>query len=163
MGNVPSISEPYSMTSSVIIRAPPAAVWAQLADFGGVHKWAPTVKRSQLTSKVEAGVGCARSCEIAGMGTTNEVVTEWDEERVLGYRVGAMGPMASGHSSWRLSASPGGTKVTTSLRYGLRWGPVGRAIHAIMMRRMIRKTLASTQEGLKRRLEVDRSLEETGT
>lgn len=149
----PATTKPYALSASVVIHAPPAAIWAVLADFGNVHQWAPTVKRAHLTSKAKSGIGCARNCTIGGMGHTDEVVTEWENEKALSYTVSAMGPMAEGLSSWRLSPSSGGTKVTTSVGYRLRWGPVGRLMHKVMMRRMLKKTLEATQEGLKRRVE----------
>jgi hypothetical protein len=62
------------------INAPKGKVREILADFSGIHKWAPLVTNSTpITSNYNNGLGCKRSCEIQNMGSICERVTEWNE------------------------------------------------------------------------------------
>lgn len=88
------------------INAPKEKVWKILADFSGIHKWAPLVTDSTSTTSNNNGLGCERSCEIQNMGSIHERVTEWNEGE--GYRVEvATVPgtaVKSGFTSWLLES-----------------------------------------------------------
>jgi len=60
------------------IPAPPQAVWDVLADFPNISQWNSGVKTSHATGPVE-GVGAMRHCDLAPLGSLEEVVSAWDE------------------------------------------------------------------------------------
>lgn len=116
---------PYVIRAEQRVAAPPAAVWAVLADFGNIHRWSPTVTASRLTSTATAGPGCSRACDIRGMGRIDETVTAWDEGRGFTYEATPLGPMGVARNRWTVAAAPGGSVVSVELSYGLRFGMVG--------------------------------------
>jgi len=83
-------------------------VWEILSDFIGIDKWAPLVVNSAATTKPTAtptcGIGCERSCEIQGMGSIHERVTEWDEGNGFTVEIEPMPvtPVRSGLAIWSL-------------------------------------------------------------
>ena len=52
-------------------------VWAVLADFGGVSKWAPTITESRSLTEANGGVGARRTCTHVKMVVIEEVIVEW--------------------------------------------------------------------------------------
>jgi len=86
------------------INAPKEKVWEILADFSGIHKWAPLVTNSISITSANNGLGCERSCEIQNMGSLRERVIEWNEGE--GYKVEVATipgtPVKSGFTSWLL-------------------------------------------------------------
>lgn len=74
-----------------IVDASPAEAWAVLADYGGVHAYAPVVTASDLVGdSPETGLDCVRSCDLSFQGrdvTIKERVFAWDEGRSYTYTV----------------------------------------------------------------------------
>jgi uncharacterized protein YndB with AHSA1/START domain len=87
-----------------LINAPKEKVWEILADFSGIHKWAPLVVNSTSITSDNSGPRCERSCEIQNMGSIRELVIEWNEGE--GYKVEVATipgtPVKSGFTSWLL-------------------------------------------------------------
>jgi hypothetical protein len=52
-----------------------------------------------------------------------------------------LGPMGTARNRWTVVAAPGGSLVTIELAYRLRWGVVGRAVHALVMRRKLARLM----------------------
>lgn len=67
-----------SITVQRTIPASPQAVWDVLADFPNISQWNSGVKTSHATGPVE-GVGAMRHCELAPLGSLEEVVSAWEE------------------------------------------------------------------------------------
>ncbi len=132
---------PYVIRAEQRVAAPPAAVWAVLADFGNVHRWSPTVTASRLTSTAAAGPGCSRACDIRGMGRIEETVTAWDEGRGFTYVATPLGPMGAARNRWTVTAVPGGSVVAVEFAYRLRYGVLGRALHALAMRKKLARLM----------------------
>ena len=106
---------------TIEIDAPPAAVWAVLADFGAISQWVPLVGHSCLTTARGDGVGATRRVQIARQ-TLLERVTTWKPGRLLTYTVEGLPPMAGiPLTTWELTPSGDGTRVrlTTALDTGV--------------------------------------------
>jgi hypothetical protein len=67
----------YEVESEIIIDASTAAVWGVLKEFGSVSDWAPAVSKSFYLDSQTSGVGAGRHCDIDGIGSIDEVVTDW--------------------------------------------------------------------------------------
>ena len=57
-------------------------------------------------------------------------------------------------STWSVKSQGDKTLVNTELRYGLRWGPLGALMNALIMRRKLEQGLANSLEGLKHHVET---------
>jgi len=132
---------PYVLRAEQRVAAAPAAVWAVLADFGNVHRWSPSVAASRLTSTATTGPGCSRACDVRGLGRIEETVTEWTDGRGFAYVATPLGPLGASRNRWTVAAVPGGSVVEVELAYRVRYGVLGRALHALVMRRKLARLM----------------------
>lgn len=90
------------VVATLTIRQPATAVWALLADFGAIGRWAPNVDHSCLTTSTADGVGATRRIQ-SGRTTVLETVTDWEPERRLAYSITGLPPaIRSVTNTWRL-------------------------------------------------------------
>jgi uncharacterized protein YndB with AHSA1/START domain len=60
----------HEISRTITVEAPPARVWELIGDFGGIHRWNPSVARPQLVPDRPAEPGTVR---IFGSGTSAEL------------------------------------------------------------------------------------------
>lgn len=63
------------------------------------------------------------------------------------------GPYARWHHEHRFEAADGGTRVTDTVTYALPFGPMGRLVHALFVRRQLESIFTFRQERLPELLE----------
>lgn len=115
------------------IEAAPEALFAVLADFGGIAEWARFIEHSSLLTEQTSGIGATRRVQMARQ-TVVETVTVWDEPRELAYTIDGLPPMVGAVGNrWTLVPSRGGTTVSLTTRI-----EPGRLPH----RRLIAKKVA---------------------
>lgn len=97
------------------IARPVHEVWAALADFGSIARWASDVDHSCLLTEQHVGVGTARRVQV-GRITLVERVTAWepDPPSTLAYEIEGL-PAALGRVSNRWSLEPTGDGTTATL------------------------------------------------
>lgn len=99
------------ITETIEIAAPVADVWAVLADFESIARWAPNVAHSSLTTGRCDGVGAGRRVQV-GRNALIEVVITWEPEQTLAYELSGLPPIVrSVVNEWRLE--PAGMHTTT--------------------------------------------------
>lgn len=104
------------IAETVSIARPPEDVWAALADFGGISRWAPGVDHSCLTAEQREGVGAQRRVQV-GRNAFLERVVEWEPGHRLAYLIEGLPPVVrSVTNSWELEGSGHSTTVTLSSR-----------------------------------------------
>lgn len=138
----------------------PEDIWAVLADFGGISRWAPNVDHSCLATSQREGAGTVRRVQV-GRNALLERVVEWEPGEGLAYAIEGLPPVVrSVGNTWSLEADSGATRVT--LRTRVDTGPrppqqlVARAIGRVMG-----KASVQMLAGLKAHLEEAQS-EEVG-
>jgi uncharacterized protein YndB with AHSA1/START domain len=127
----------------VHVDAPPEEVWAVLADFDHISRWAPDVDHSSpLTSQTE-GIGTVRRVQV-GRTVLVERVTEWDPPRALAYDLEGLPPVVGGATNrWVLRPDGAGTDVTLTSTVDPGARPAGRLVAPLVARK-----LAKAGEGL---------------
>lgn len=143
-----------TITRRRTIDAPPAEVWATLADFGNIAVWAPDVDHSCLTTSDDDPLQTTRRVQ-AGSNTLLEDVIVWQPPERLAYRLRGLPPMAGDVTTeWRLAdaATAGRTdvSVTTTVAGGPR--PPQRIIARVLAVRLGRaadRLLAGLAEHLR--------------
>lgn len=129
-----SRSTTASVERSITIDATPAAVWAVLADLGGISRWAPNVDHSWALD--EPGVGAARRIQ-AGRLTVIERVIAWQPTTALAYTIDGLPPVVRRVvNEWTLTASGGGTAVTLTSTVDAGARPPQRLIARIVAGRL---------------------------
>lgn len=138
------------VTVSHNLSSPVATVWAKLADFGGVHRFAAEIESSPINSGTPStGVGAERKCSLYDGNILQERITEFEENERLGVDVfESTMPLSTANARFELAPTPGGCRLTLTFDYQVKYGLVGMALDAIMMRRMMTKNFGALLRAL---------------
>jgi len=132
----------------------PAAVWAALADFGDISRWAPNVEHSCLTTGQAEGAGAVRRVQV-GRNALLERVVEWEPGHRLSYAIEGMPPVVrSVTNTWQLDGSDGSTAVTLTTRIDTGPRPPQQVV-ARVFGRVLAKASREMLTGLKTSLEAE--------
>jgi ligand-binding SRPBCC domain-containing protein len=138
----------------VTIAAPPKAVWALLADFGGVADWAPYMRVSKLVGQQATGAGTRRAMRHAWGFRFEECVTQWHDGKGYAFDVlKAPFPLRDVKEAWAMGAEEGRTVVSTQVRYRVYLGLIGLILDWLLVRFVVRREMRSGLAGLKRHAE----------
>lgn len=107
--------------------APPAAVWAVLADFPNLAGIWSGLRGSRAIGAQTRGVGARRQVDLKPVGSLVETVTAWEQGRTLATenQPSALVPMKQAAARVSLDPDGDGTAITFDYRYVPRGGPVG--------------------------------------
>ncbi len=140
-----------NVTVSRTIPASPQAVWALLSDFGSIERWSAAIERSPINPGTpDRGVGAERHCHLYDGNHIQERVVEVVDLQRLGIEVIASSmPLASAHAVFVLTPTgDGGTEVTMTWDYVVKFGILGRAMDAMMLNRSMTGSLSRLLAGL---------------
>ena len=142
------------ITETTEVAADVADVWAVLADFDSIARWASNVDHSSSTTAQVAGVGAARRVQV-GRNALLETVVTWEPERVLAYELSGLPPIVrSVVNEWRLEpAADGATTVSLTSRIEAGPRPPQKAA-ARAFGRVLAKTSRQLLDGLKTEAEA---------
>ena len=144
-----------TFTERTTIDAPRQDVWAALADIGNIAAWNPGLIGSHRTNDID-GVGGARHCDISAKHSLTEHVVEFEPETAITFRItDSTLPFKTADIAFTLTDSRQlpATEVTVSPTYTLKYGPIGRILDTVAVRRSYRAGMRELLEGLKRHLE----------
>jgi len=97
---------------TISIARSPDHVWAALAEFGGIGRWAPNVDHSCLTTERSEGVGTTRRVQV-GRTALLERVVEWEPGERLAYSIEGLPPVVRVvTNTWCLEDAGSATTVT---------------------------------------------------
>jgi len=119
---------------TLAIPADPDAIWAVLADFTTISRWAPKVEHSAPASGAHGGIGAVRRVQVGRLALL-ETVTEWEPSRRLSYLVAGLPPAAGAvTTTWQISPQNGAAvaSVTSVIEPGP--GPAGRIASRVVLR-----------------------------
>ncbi len=121
---------------------PPEQVWALLSDLEAVQRYNPTVRSATVQGARRTGVGAERTCELVPKGRVVERVTHWEDGRAVGLEV-AESDWPIHFMRWitRLEPTGASTRITQSLEYEVKFGPLGWLLDNLVMKRKLISTL----------------------
>lgn len=143
-----------SITEARKLVVPASAVWAELADFHAISRWAPNVDHSCLTNSTTSGVGMTRRIQ-TGRTTVLETVIDWEPGCQLAYSIIGLPPVIrSVTNTWRLAQLGDTTevRVTSTIDAGSR--PPQKLV-AVVVGRALAKASRQMLEGLDRHLNAE--------
>jgi carbon monoxide dehydrogenase subunit G len=145
------------ITKQIEVAALPQAVWAVLADFGGVANWAPLVRESHYTTRAHTGVGCRRSVTDFNGRTVEDVVSAWDEGHSMAFRVRGQlaGVVTFLEETWTVEPASRGAQVVAALEYRTKLGLGGAILTRLLVYPGLAKMLARNLAALKRYVEAN--------
>jgi len=140
---------------SQVINAPIAPTWAAISSMRAVQDWHPNVARAVVLTPQDSGIGASRRVEFQDGRSEVETVIEESELHSTTMEMTASSPLNRAVVTIRTEErSADTTEVTFSIDYGLKYGPIGWLIDAVMMRRLFRKAFGMALDGLSYHLET---------
>lgn len=147
----------HTFTVETVIEAPASEVWETLADIGAINEWNPGVRASHVTTELETGHGSGRHCDLGGRNYLEEQVVEFDEGTRLTMRIVETNlPIESADIRFDLEDLGATTRVAVAPEYRLKFGPAGRLLDRLFVRRAYEKGMRALLGGLKRHVEGGR-------
>jgi uncharacterized protein YndB with AHSA1/START domain len=149
-----------AFSESTTIDAPRDRVWEVLAEIGSIHLWNPGVKDSHSTSEASGAEGATRHCDLQrpngkSAGYLEERAFDWEEGRSFRIEITDSNlPFERAVIAFALADAGDATTVTVSPDYKLRFGPFGRALDRLAVRRRYAAGIREMLAGLKRYLET---------
>ena len=137
----------------ISIEAPPAKVWAALADIGNIAQWNPGVIDSYTTNET-AGLGGTRHCDLQGNSFLKEEVVKFEPEKAITMRITDSNmPFKSADIHFTLTAAGDQTNVSVAPEYEIKYGLIGTLMYKHMVYNMYRKGMVGLLKGLKKHVE----------
>jgi hypothetical protein len=132
----------------------PERVWALLSDLEAVQRYNPNVRVAMIQGARRTGIGAERACELVPRGRVVERVTHWDDGRAVGLEV-AESDWPIHFMRWVTRIEPAGssTRITQSLEYKVKFGPVGWILDRLVMKRKLASALDDVFSSLVRHAE----------
>jgi uncharacterized protein YndB with AHSA1/START domain len=122
------------------IAAPPAKIWAVLADFPAIVAWAPNVDHSSAATEARGGIGAVRRVQVGRIALL-ETIVDWQPNERLAYTVEGLPPIAGSIvTTWDLVENDRDdateTKVTVTTVVHPRPNPIGRFVARALSRQL---------------------------
>lgn len=134
-------------------------LWEALAAFDRVEDWHPRVERSPGTSRENFGIGASRVCHFIDGTSVNETVTSIEPGRSMHIEITEMSmPLKSLQGRLELIPEQGGARITMTMNFEPKYGPLGSLMATLMMRPMMSKMLDQILEGLDQHLSSNGSV-----
>ena len=138
------------LENSIRIDAPPEKVWSVLASLDTLAKYDPGVARSEIVSPVTEGPGAARKCDLTPGGWFKERVADWHPNETISFELYECTlPVRRLQHAYTLVREGTATVVRQRMEYQLKFGPVGRLLDALIVRRKWNAGIRGFLSGLK--------------
>ncbi len=143
------------LENSIRIDAPPEKVWSVLASLEALDRYDPGVEKSEIVTTSREGPGSARRCDLAPGGWFKEEVSEWKPNESLAFELFECTlPVRRLKHSYTLTPDGSGTTVHQRMEYELKFGPFGRLMDAMMVRKKWDAGIKGFFAGLKHYVET---------
>ena len=135
---------------SLSINAAPNAVWDVLARFMKIDEIAPEITSVDALTNGDVGIGSRRRNHFANGTSVVEEVTEWKPASGYTVRLSEMAamPLQEASSEIRITTTGGVSKVTWTLDFRVKYGPLGWLMGQIMMKAMMGKIIDGNLQAL---------------
>jgi ligand-binding SRPBCC domain-containing protein len=124
------------LENSIRIDAPPGKVWSVLGSLEALDRYDPGVTKSEIVTTSREGPGSARRCDLAPGGWFKEKVADWKPNESLSFELFECTlPVRRLKHTYTLTPDGSGTTVRQRMEYELKFGPIGKLMDAMMVRR----------------------------
>jgi hypothetical protein len=143
-----------TVSASRLASLPSATLWNVLRDFGGIARWNPGLKSSELINgSANQGVGACRRCVMVdGKNHVLERITAWQDTGSYTVEIyaGTM-PLKTAFATLGVErVADGESRLSMNVEYTPKFGILGKILNALMLEKMLRKNCEDILEGLAR-------------
>jgi ligand-binding SRPBCC domain-containing protein len=143
------------LENSVRIDAPLEKVWSVLATLDALERYDPGVVKSAIVTPIHEGPGAARRCDLKPGGWFKERIAEWKPNQSLSFELFECTlPVRRLKHRYTLTPDGSGTTVHQRMEYELKFGPLGKLMDAMMVRRKWDAGIKGFFSGLKHYVET---------
>ncbi len=141
-----------TIKNEITINAPIEKIWSIMSDVSMLEKYDPTVKRSLLISPQKTGIGAKRKVEMLdGKNWFEETTTVFKENEALEFQLTACSfPIKSLEHTYSFRIAGPQITVFQVMKYQVKFGPLGKLMDALMIRKQsdagIKKFFAGLKE-----------------
>jgi ligand-binding SRPBCC domain-containing protein len=145
------------LENSIHIDAPARKVWSVLASLDALDRYDPGVTKSEIVTPTREGPGSARRCDLKPRGWFKERVADWKPNESLSFELFECTlPVRRLKHSYTLTPDGSGTVVRQRMEYELKFGPIGKLMDTVMVRKKWDAGIKSFFDGLKVFVETGR-------
>ena len=145
------------LENSIRIDAPPAKVWSVLASLDVLNRYDPGVKKSEIVTPTREGAGAARRFDLKPGGWFKERVADWKPIESLSFELfESTLPIRRLKHSYTLTSDGSGTVVRQRMECELKFGPFGKLMDVVMVRKNWDAGIKGFFDGLKVYVETGR-------
>lgn len=144
-----------TFTERITIDAPRSHVWATLDDIGTIADWNPGLTGSRRINDVD-GIGGSRHCDLSARHSLTEQVVHHVAGKAITFRItDSTLPFRHADIAFELTddSDRSGTVVSVTPTYTLDFGPIGRLLDTLAVRRRYRTGMRRLLQGLKTHVE----------
>lgn len=151
------------LENSSRINAPLEKVWSVLASLDAQDQYDPGTKKSEVVSSSKEGSGSVRKCDLTPGGWLKEKVVEWRPNESLSFELTECTlPVRSLKYRYTLTPQGSGTLIRQRMEYVLKFGPIGKLMDAVMVRKKWDAGIKGFFDGLKVYVETGRGKSDKG-
>ncbi len=131
------------------VDVPAARAWEILADFTHVDLFHPMVKRVDMRSEAERGIGATRVCNFHDKTSVVEEITRWQEGESYTVQLSEFSlPLKEAAVTFRVRTTGTSTcEVSMAMAFTPKFGLLGTVMGKLMMRPMIKKMFGQVLAG----------------
>lgn len=139
-----------TISQTMIMATHATKIWEIIADFQRVDRYHPMVEKVDQIGTKETGLGAMRVCKMYNKSSVKEEITHWidGQEFTVKLTEGSF-PFKSANGILKLMPSGAGhSRVTLTMEFDMKYGIVGKAMAAVMMKPMMKKMFGHVLKGL---------------
>jgi uncharacterized protein YndB with AHSA1/START domain len=150
------------LENSIRIDASPERVWRALAALDALERYDPGIAKSEIVTASREGLGSARRCDLKPGGWFKEKVADWRPNEALSFELFECSlPVRRLKHSYTLTPDGAATIVRQRMEYELKFGPMGKLMDALMVRKKWDASIKGFFAGLKSYVETIPQRKET--
>ncbi len=130
-------------------------VWAVIGRYMHIDEFAPFIASVDALTDGKDGMGSKRRCHFDNGSSLIEEVIEWQPNRGFRVRLSDLDPMPMQEALAEISVAPlenSRSRVTWSMDYRVKYGPIGWLLGQTVMKLMMGKVLLANLNGLAERV-----------
>ena len=125
-------------------------VWNLLDEFGAIARYNPGVESAEIVSPKATGMGAQRICHFYDGTSLKETIVRYQQGKGYSFDLSDYAlPLKQATSHFDLTRiRDGRSRVTVTLEFIPKFGPLGWVMGKLMMRPMLRRALRDLTKGL---------------